>query len=311
MSSKSAIRNEASATSVKPRSEISRTETIYENGIAFDEGSEMHDPELYRPTRIANKCEGLDSIDEEAIAEYRKNGYLAIENAFSPEEVENALNGLVDLIMGRNPDFKGIWFEAKAREILPSLTADQRQDAVRKLGFFVDHDAGLNRLATHPGLLAVVARLLGGNPTLFQDMALIKPPRLGREKPWHQDHAYFAYPIGTPIVGVWIALDEATVANGCMHLLEGGHKLGPMIHFKRRDWQICDDAMMGCEAVAVPLKPGGLLLFDGLLPHGTPHNNSNERRRAIQYHYAPDTATKVEDAYRLDIFGSEGKDVTC
>ena len=69
--------------------------------------------------------------------------------------------------------------------------------------------------------------------------------------------------------------------------------------------------MMGCEAVAVPLKPGGLLLFDGLLPHGTPHNNSGERRRAIQYHYAPDTATKVEDEYRLGIFGSEGKGVTC
>ena len=88
-------------------------------------------------------------------------------------------------------------------------------------------------------------------------------------------------------------------------------KLGPKIHFKRRDWQICDDEIMGCEAVAVPLKPGGMLLFDGLLPHGTPHNNSGERRRAIQYHYAPDTAQKVEDAYRLGIFGSEGKDVTC
>ena len=287
------------------------TDTIREDGLAFDQGSEMHDPNLYRAARTATKRDGLGTIDDGAIEEYRRTGYLAIENAFNPEEVKAALDGLVGLIMGREPDFKGIWFESKAKEILSTLNAAQRQDAVRKLGFFVDHDAGLRAMATHPGLMAVIARLIGGTPTLFQDMALIKPPRLGREKPWHQDHAYFAYPLGTPIVGVWIALDEATISNGCMHLLEGGHNLGPKIHFKRRDWQICDNEMMGCEAVAVPLKPGGLLLFDGLLPHGTPHNNSGERRRAIQYHYAPDTATKVEDEYRLGIFGSEGKGVTC
>ena len=287
------------------------TDTIHLDGLAFDQGSDMHDPDLYRAARIAPKHNGLGAIDDAAIEAYRRTGFLAVENAFSPEEVRDALDGLVSLIMGRNPDFKGIWFESGAKDILPTLTAEQRQDAVRKLGFFVDHDPGLNHLATHPGLMAVIERLLGARPALFQDMALLKPPHLGREKPWHQDHAYFACPIGTPIVGVWIALDEATIGNGCMHLLEGGHHLGPKIHFKRRDWQICDREMMGCEAVAVPLKPGGLLLFDGLMPHGTPHNSSNERRRAIQYHYAPETATKVEDAYRLGIFGSEGKDVTC
>lgn len=294
-----------------PQSTIAGTETIHENNLAFDQGSEMHDPSLYQIGRIANKHSGLESIDAAAMKEYQEKGYLAIEDAFTPGETKAALDGLIRLIMGEEPEFEGIWFESQAKDILPTLNAEQRQDAVRKLGFFVDHDPGLNAMANHPKLLPVLERLVGGTPTLFQDMALIKPPRLGREKPWHQDHAYFAYPIGTRIVGVWIALDEATVDNGCMHLLESGHKLGPRIHFKRRDWQICDDEVMGCKAVAVPLKPGGLLLFDGLLPHGTPHNNSGQRRRAVQYHYAPDTAQKVEDSYRLEIFGAEGKDATC
>ena len=56
-------------------------------------------------------------------------------------------------------------------------------------------------------------------------MALLKPPR-GREKPWHQDHAYFNLPLDTPIVGVWIALDEATPENGCMHVIPGSHREG-------------------------------------------------------------------------------------
>ncbi|WP_269542094.1 phytanoyl-CoA dioxygenase family protein [Cerasicoccus fimbriatus] len=40
---------------------------------------------------------------------------------------------------------------------------------------------------------------------------------MGREKPWHQDKAYFDFPLNDRVVGVWIALGEATVANGCMH----------------------------------------------------------------------------------------------
>ena len=36
-------------------------------------------------------------------------------------------------------------------------------------------------------------------------MALVKPAQ-GREKPWHQDHAYFNVALDTPIVGVWIPM---------------------------------------------------------------------------------------------------------
>ena len=94
--------------------------------------------------------------------------------------------------------------------------------------------------------------------------------------------------------------------------MPGQHKKGPRIHFQRRDWQICDTEMLGQRSVSAPLKPGGLLLFSGLLPHGTPHNSSGKRRRALQYHYAPSDAKPLEDQEeRLRHFGSEGKDVSC
>ena len=112
-------------------------------------------------------------------------------------------------------------------------------------------------------------------------------------------------------MGVWIALDEATVENGCMQFLPGRHREGPKIHFQRRDWQICDNEMMGAKSVAAPLQPGGLLLFDGLLPHGTPHNSSPKRRRALQFHYTAEDVVKSAPEERLKHFGSEGKNVTC
>lgn len=276
-----------------------------------DPGAEDHDPRLYETAVIAQTVNGLNALCDEHLDFYRQEGYLAVNDAFTPEEVAAAGQGLLDLIMGRNPDFNGVMFEAKAAERLDELSCEERQDAVRKLMHFVDYEANLAAMAAHPALLAAVARLLGEEPVLFQDMALIKPPNIGREKPWHQDHAYFDYPMGTKVVGVWIALDEATIANGCMHLQPQGHLSGPLPHFARRDWQICDTTIMGQPCVAAPLKPGGLLFFDGLLPHGTPTNHSKLRRKAVQFHYAGVSAKKVPREERPKEFQGRALGVEC
>jgi len=279
----------------------------------FDRGAELHAPELYQPLEhTVPYVETLDDIGPREIEFYREQGYLAVRQAFTPTETAAARDGLVDLIMGKNPAFNGITFEAAAKTILPTLSAEQRQDAVRKAWHFVEFEPRLKAISHHAKLLAVVRTLIGDRaPYMFQDMALVKPPRLGREKPWHQDHAYFDYPLGTPVVGVWIALDAATIENGCMQLLPGRHREGPIVHFQRRDWQICDNVILGTRSVAAPLPPGGLLLFDGLLPHGTPHNSSANRRRALQFHYAPDGITQTTAEERMQHFGSEGKNVSC
>lgn len=281
------------------------------NAAVVDPGAEAHDPRLYETSVLAPSVEGLDNITEEHIAFYHQEGYLAVENALTPTEMADARDGLVDLILGKNPDFSRIMWEAGAKDRLDELTGEERLDAVRKLFHFVEFDARLMATCENPRLLSVVERLLGEPSKMIQDMALIKPPRMGREKPWHQDKAYFDFPVESRVVGVWIALDAATLDNGCMRVQPQGHHRGPVIHFKRRDWQICDSEIIGQPCVAAPLKPGGLLLFDGLLPHGTPTNFSNSRRRALQFHYAGISAKKTSMEERLAHFGSEGKDVTC
>jgi len=276
--------------------------------------SAEHAPDLYKPDGVAERLHGLASIGAAELRSYKEDGFLAVEDAFTPEEVCAGSEGLDHLMRGGKPDFKGLMFENAVRERFAELTAAERFDAVRKLFEFVGHEARLNAMAAHAKLLAAVSKLMGGRqPQLFQDMALVKPARIGREKPWHQDNAYFNYAPGTPVIGVWIAIDEATQANGCMHVWRGGHLEGARLHFKRRDWQICDTDMFANRktVLAVPLKPGGALFFSGLLPHGTPTNHSPLRRRAVQFHYAPADAVKVAEAERLKLFGSEGKDVTC
>jgi phytanoyl-CoA hydroxylase len=282
-----------------------------EHLVVDTESPEEHAPELYAATGIAEPIDSLDAFDYDALRRYTQDGYLAVENAFDPAEVQEALSGLDDLVMGRREGYDGISFEAKSRELLPTLTLENRLDAVRKFWKFTEYEPRLKAIAEHPKLMGVLRRILLETPRMFQDMALVKPPKIGREKPWHQDHAYFDFPLGTRIVGVWIALDEATLENGCMRVLSGAHREGPRLHFKKRDWQICDAEMAGCRPIAVPLRPGGLMLFDGLLPHGTPTNFSSARRRALQFHYHNESATRGTLEERLSIFGSEGKNVTC
>ena len=285
---------------------------------ATQTGPQMHAPDLYNHDAVAEPLEGLDAITDHHIQEvFPSQGFLAVNHAFTDEEVQAAKQGLRDLAMGRKPEFDGIQYEAGIKEKLDQLDAEQRLDGIRKLARFVNHDEALYHLAHHPKLLPVLSKLMAGKePQLFQDMGLSKPPKIGREKPWHQDCAYFNVPPDTPVVGVWIALDDATLENGCMRMLAGGQHIGPVHHWKRRDWQICDTDFRNMHdkdhpVVAVPLKPGGALLFNGLLPHGTPHNNTGNRRRALQYHYYPSDTEKIEQDDRLAIYGTEGKDVEC
>lgn len=275
--------------------------------------------DLYRTHRTADGVAGFGSVTDKHVDRFKREGYLVVEDAFPPGMVADALDGLLDLIDGQRPAFidgqqvnaSGIQFEAKAADLLPTLTREQKQDVVRKLIGFVEHEPRLAAIAEHPPLVDAVARIMGEAPVLFQDQALLKPPLIGREKPWHQDIAFFTLPADAMVVGVWVALDEALPENGCMHVIPGSHRAGPVPHFQRRDWQICDGDVAVEEVVAVPLRPGSLLLFHGLIHHGTPPSQSPRRRRALQIHYKPESVARIEEEERLAVFGSEGKDVTC
>ena len=279
----------------------------------FDDGVSGDYPTgLYDPTGVVAGVDGFAAVTDANVAQFHEQGFLIVENAFTAQEVQVALDGLFHLLSGAVEEFDGIQYEqASAGVAVEGLPPEKKQDYVRKFMSFVDYDDRLHNFAHHPLLLALVERLIGEAPVMFQSMALLKPPSLGRDKPWHQDHAYFQLELETKVVGCWIALDEATIENGCMVIVPGSHLKGPVVHFRRRDWQICDTDVDNSGAMAVPLKPGGLLIFQSLLHHGTPPNDTGLRRRALQFHYRPQSAPITSHEERLAIFGGEGLGAEC
>jgi len=286
---------------------VAAPERQFDDGLTGD-----YPPGLYDPTGVVTGVDGFAAVTDAHVARFHEQGFLIVENAFTAHEIQVALDGLFHLLSGSVEEFDGVQYErASAGVAVEELPPEKKQDYVRKFMSFVDYDVRLNEFAHHPLLLALVERIIGEAPVLFQSMALLKPPRLGRDKPWHQDHAYFQFELNTRVVGCWIALDEATIENGCMVIAPGSHLEGPVVHFRRRDWQICDSDVDNSGAVAVPLKPGGLLIFQSLLHHGTPPNNTGLRRRALQFHYRPQSAPLTSHEERLAIFGGEGLGAEC
>lgn len=279
--------------------------------IQYEDLVEPHAPALYRPARVAEPLAGIGTVGWRARRFYRRHGYLAIEGVFSAAEVADALAGLHYLLHD----------DAVVRETFLHRSGDGFHQTrptpdppLRKLTGAIESDARLRALAESPALLGLLGRLLGDRPVLHQEICLLKPPT-GREKPWHQDLAYFDFEPARRPIGVWIALDEATVDNGCMRLLDRGHRLGPLRHCVGRDWQL-PDANVGTLAqrrpvVAAPLAPGGLLVFDTLLPHGTPTNPTDTPRRSLQLHYRAAGAREIPIEQRMARFGSEGRSAEC
>ena len=260
--------------------------------------------------QITDGIDGFDSASRADIEQFHALGFLVIHKAFPRDLIEEARTGLRALILRRDAD--NIMIESAAADRFAGLPDDQRLNSVRKLMPIVGHDSRLRRVAEYQAMLRLLQRIMDEPPQLSQDMAMLKPPLIGREKPWHQDLAYFDYPAETCIVGVWIALDEALPENGCMMIVPGSQRDGPVTHWSRRDWQICDTDARAGECVAVPLPPGGCLLFHCLLHHGTPPSRSRRTRWALQFHYRPESALPYADSEnRLRLFGAEGKDASC
>ncbi len=244
------------------------------------------------------------------LARFRGQGYLAMEGLLTLDEVARCAGALDDLAR-RRPEGVGIQDEPYYQTGGDASQAVPPELRVRKLWKFAGVDPVLGGAVAAPRITAILDQLIGPGARMIQDMALMKPPHRGAEKPWHQDNAYFDWTPLDGVLGVWIALDAATVENGCMQIAPGSHRAGPAPHYHVRDCQLVDQEARVAGAEVVPLAPGGALFFSALLHHGTPPNRSVDRRRALQFHYAAARCTRMTFQEHMAYFDIGGAYVGC
>lgn len=214
------------------------------------------------------------------VEQYRRDGYLVFEELFRPEEVEALLGRLEELVLERVPRSAGIRLQVEPAVERGQAEAESPLMALRKVEGLVEHDDRYGALARDPRILDVMQALIGPDIKLFRDALMMKPPHHGSAKPYHQDSAYWS--IDPPdLVSVWMALDDATLENGCMRVLPGSHTWGILEHRHLADFQVDEAELDTSGEVAVPLKAGGCLFFHSMLLHATAPNHSPYPRRSM------------------------------
>jgi ectoine hydroxylase-related dioxygenase (phytanoyl-CoA dioxygenase family) len=153
-------------------------------------------------------------------------------------------------------------------------------------------------------LLGTAAAMIGGPAALWTEKLNLKRPHHGGVNPMHQDHPYW---VGTAddadrVMTIMLMLDDATLANGCLHVVPGSHKSGEWD--KRTDADVFGqneidfNAYAEAELVPLEMKAGSLVAFGPFLVHQSAPNTSDTERRALLFSYQPVGMTHIRDMFK-------------
>ncbi|MFC3053440.1 phytanoyl-CoA dioxygenase family protein [Kordiimonas pumila] len=164
--------------------------------------------------------------------------------------------------------------------------------ALNKAGHAMhDLDPVFNDFCRQPAFETITKGLGLVDPLLLQSMYIFKQPQIGGEVVCHQDATYLRTEPQS-CIGLWVALEDATIENGCLWGIPGGHKQGGLKAAFRRDpetnqtWtEILDDTPYD-EGKKIPLEvtKGSVIVFGGLFPHMSYANKSAHSRHAFTLH---------------------------
>jgi len=168
--------------------------------------------------------------------------------------------------------------------------------AINKIGHALhDLDPAFAAFSRRRELAALVAELGMGQPLLVQSMYIFKQPQIGGEVMPHQDHT-FLWTDPPSVLGLWFALEDATIENGCMWALPGSHALPARKRFHRlpgggAGFEVLDEAALPTAGM-VPLEApaGTCIVLHGLLVHRSGANRSPRSRQAYSIHLIEGTA---------------------
>jgi phytanoyl-CoA hydroxylase len=228
-------------------------------------------------------CERLRARAEELVRDFDPKGLVSI---FSTHEQTRTSD---DYFLGSGNKIR-FFFEENA--FLPDGSLRQsKESSINKIGHALhDLDPVFDSFSRTTEIKQLVSDLGIVEPLLLQSMYIFKQPRIGGEVTCHQD-ATFLYTEPLRLAGLWFALEDATIENGCLWAIAGGHKLGLKSRFMRADgggtrFEVIDDSPWPEENLQpLEVKKGTVIVLHGLLPHLSRENSSSRSRHAYTLHF--------------------------
>lgn len=227
-------------------------------------------------------------LSGEEVADYVEQGFCVVEDLVSPSEVDQIKRDAADLARGKYP--------CQSLKPLPPETTDDQ--AMRNiLCIHQPHFVSpvIESFTKHEKICGVLSQIVGahlphwdGSVKCMQSMLFIKPPTFPGQS-WHQDEIFIPTR-DRSLTGAWIALEDATVDNGCLWILPGSHQSGYLYPQRAHDNPDFDAAAESygfddSSEVPVEVKAGSVVFFNGYLLHRSRKNVSDRYRRVLVSHY--------------------------
>ena len=234
-------------------------------------------------------------ISAEQIQFFENQGYLVVKNLINKTEVSyysdlyNAfLNNTIDALKYRS-DLSG-----------------NSDTSVEKITQIMVPSKIVPELLTQPihtRVGQIAQQLLGNDIALDFDMLIDKAPHTNTITPWHQDAAYWIDMPDKRAVSCWMAIDHASLDNGCMWYTPKSHLLPTLKHI-----QIGDKGALKCEgdegnSVYVELEPGSCVFHHGNTLHYSRGNSTDLHRRAFITNYRSKAMIALERSQGYDHTG--------
>ena len=215
----------------------------------------------------------MNSFSEEDIENYQQDGYIIVRNLFTEEEIN---------LLGQT---------ARAdNEMDKSSTKrdDGEGNAVRLALWNHPGDGIYGMFARCKRVVDRVEDLLNDEAYHYHSKMVLKDAKVGGAWAWHQDYGYW-YQNGVlspNLCSVMIAVDQATIENGCMQVIKGSHKLGRINHVLSgdqagADMERVEEAKKRLELVHVTMEQGDALFFHSNTLHASDANRSENSRWAM------------------------------
>lgn len=272
---------------------------------------------------------------------FERDGFLIVKGFAQREECASMKQRMQDLIAKWDPEeLLCPVFSTDETQSTRQGSSDYFLDSADRIHFFLEKDAAAEDGRLKPGLAkalslnkvghglhvvddifreyshsAKVTELVNGlgwkDPVLPQSMYIFKQPGIGGEVTSHQDSCFLYTTPRPTCLGLWLALDAATMENGCLWARPGSHKEPVRRHFQRNSKHFADgdksapqmvfeDLSTDCKAsewegkmpkdlkeagfVAAPIEVGDLFVIHGELDHLSLANTSEHERHTFQLH---------------------------
>ena len=218
-------------------------------------------------------------LSDEQLGFLNENGYLALPEVTSGEEIVELKRVITDLFEKKTGYEQGAYFNFAGAE------EDTESPSIPQIVGPHHFAHQLKRTEFRRNATALALQILGPQARFHVDHSMAKPAWVGAATAWLQDEAFKDPRFENREISIWMPLQPVDDVNGCMRFIPGSH-LGKVLphrnpnHDPRVHALECYEGFDPAQAVTCPLPAGGCTIHFGRTILGAGPNRSDAPRYA-------------------------------